>query len=346
MARINLLELNLADCQQFVAGLGQQRFRARQLLNWIYKNKVFDFAQMLNLSKEFRQVLAKEAKIVLPKLTAKQVSKLDGTTKYLFELEDGEKIETVYMPHKDGQDIKRHSLCVSSQVGCPIGCTFCATGQAGFTRNMETAEIIGQILAVENEENIKITNIVFMGMGEPLLNYANVLRAIRIITDKECLDISARKITVSTSGIVPQIRKLADENLPIVLAVSLHTPWDEKRNKIVPINKKYSITDIINSCKYFVDKTNRKVTFEYTLIKGVNDSPEDASKLGDLLQGLLCNVNLIPVNAVKGTDFLRPSKKDIYGFINILHKKGIESVIRIEKGSDIDAACGQLRGKE
>ncbi len=342
----NLIGVSIIECQEIINNLNEKKFRVKQIMDWIYKKKKFKIEEMTNLPSNFRNLLKKNTIILLPEIVCKEISKIDGTTKYLFELEDKERIETAYMPHLVDGKIKRNTICVSTQVGCPVGCSFCATGREGFTRNLTTSEIIGQILSVEKDKKIDITNIVFMGMGEPLLNYENVINAIKIIIHKDCLNISARKITLSTSGFVPQIKLLADENIPLVLAISLHNPWNEKRNVLIPINKKYNIEDLLKACEYYIVKTNRKITFEYALIKDVNSSKKDAKKLAELLKGMLCNVNLIPVNEVEGTNNVRPNKEQINIFRKILEKEGIECTIREEKGADISAACGQLKGKK
>jgi 23S rRNA (adenine2503-C2)-methyltransferase len=345
MIKKNLIELNFIECQQLVNDLNEKKFRVKQIMDWIYKKKNFKIEEMINLPNNFRTALIKNAEVLLPDILYKEISRIDSTTKYLFELEDKEKIETAYMPHMVNGKLKRHTVCVSTQVGCPVGCSFCATGKEGFTRNLTTSEIIGQVLAVEEDKEIKVTNVVFMGMGEPLLNYNNVLKAIGIMIDKDCMKISARRITISTSGFVPQIKLLAEEGIPFVLAVSLHNPWNNKRNAMIPINKKYPIEELLKACEYFIEKTNRKITFEYALIKDVNSSLNDAVKLGQLLKHMLCNVNLIPINIVEGTDNIKPNKNQINLFKRTLEKEGIECTIREEKGADISAACGQLRGK-
>lgn len=342
MAKTNLIGINKIHLENHFALAGIEKYRAKQVLNWIYKNKVFNIEFMTNLSGEVKKELSDKFFILLPKLDTKQISR-DGTKKYLFTLEDGNKIETVLIPHEKEKKFARRTLCISSQVGCAVKCVFCASGKHGLIRNLNTAELIGQILSVEEEENIKISNIVFMGIGEPMHNFSNVMEAVNILTSKECLDVSARKITISTCGVVPKIKELAVKKIPVVLAVSLHSPENSKRDYLVPLNKEYPIEELIKACKYYIEKTRRKITFEYVLIEEINDSKEDAIQLNYLLKGLLCNVNLIPINKIN-EKFKPPQEKKIEFFKSILEKSGIECVKRTEKGSDIEAACGQLRG--
>jgi len=316
-------------------------YRSKQLYQWLYTKYVDDINEMNNLPANLRQWLINNYNCNFPKVAQEQVSKIDGTIKFLFELADKQAIETVLMFHGGKTTKQRKTLCISSQVGCPIGCVFCATGKMGLKRNLSVGEIIGQILVVSKIHG-KIDNIVYMGMGEPLLNYEHVLKSIKIITDEMGLNFSSRKITVSTCGLVPEIKKLSEEKIPLTLAVSLHGANNELRNTLVPINKKYPLEDLLAAVKYFINKTNRKVTFEYILAKDINDGIVHAKELSVLLKGLLCNVNIIPVNPVSGTAINRPSAKVMANFVQVLQSKGIETVVRSEKGADIDAACGQL----
>lgn len=343
MAKTNLIGVSKIQLENYFALIGIEKYRANQVLNWIYKNRVYSIDLMTNLPGEVKKKLFDEYFISLPKLDIKQSSK-DGTKKYLFTLEDGNKIETVLIPHEKNKKIIRKTLCISSQVGCSVKCIFCASGKNGLIRNLNTAELIGQILSVEEEEKKRVSNIVFMGMGEPLHNYSNVMEAVNILTSEECFYLSARKITISTCGIVPKIKELAEKKLSVVLAVSLHSPENKKRDYLVPINKKYPIEELIKACKYYIEKTKRKITFEYVIIEGINDSKEDAVKLSSLLKGLICNVNLIPINKID-EKFKPPQEEQVDLFKIILKKSGIECEKRIEKGSDIEAACGQLKGK-
>jgi len=320
---------------------GFPAYRSKQFYQWLHTKYISDVNEMSNLPVDLRQWLTNNYDCKFPKVVREQVSKIDGTTKFLFELADKQAIETVLMFHGGKTAKQRKTLCISSQVGCPIGCVFCATGKMGLKRNLTTGEIVGQILAVSSMHG-KIDNIVYMGMGEPLLNYNNVLKSVRIITDEMGLNFSSRKITISTCGLVPEIKKLSEEKIPLTLAISLHAANNELRNTLVPINKKYPLEDLLGAVRYFIGKTNRKVTFEYILAKDINDSVAQAKELAVLLKGLLCNVNIIPANPVADTAMNRPNEKVIANFVQILQSKGIEAVVRSEKGTDIDAACGQL----
>ena len=336
-----ILNYTREELNSILEGSGFPAYRAKQLYQWLYTKYTDDVNEMNNLPVNLRQWLMNNYNCRFPKIVKEQISKIDGTTKFLLELADKQTVETVLMFHGGKAAKQRKTLCISSQVGCPIGCVFCATGKMGLKRNLVTGEIIGQILAVSKIYG-KIDNVVYMGMGEPLLNYANVLKSIRIITDEMGLNFSSRKITISTCGLIPEIKKLSEEKIPLTLAVSLHGANNELRNALVPINKKYPLEDLLGAVKYFISKTNRKVTFEYILAKDINDSIIHAKDLAALLKGLLCNVNIIPANPVPGTAMNRPNEKAIANFIQILQSKGIETVVRNEKGADIDAACGQL----
>lgn len=338
MDKINLLELTKEELEVEIDKLGEPSFRAQQILNWVYDKKVFDFSKMSNLAKGLREELNEYFYLEpLTKLGA-QESK-DGTIKYLFQLMDGAKIEVVYMPSD-----KRKTVCISTQVGCAMGCTFCATGLHGLTRDLKAAEIVNQILTLEKLAEIEITNVVLMGMGEPLDNYQASLKAISLINGP--LNIGMRKITISTCGLVPQIKELAREQLQLTLAISLHAPNNELRNKLIPVNQKYPIEELMSACDYYIEKTNRRVTFEYALMAGVNDRVENAKELADLLAGMLVHVNLIPINQVDDLDYSQPQRETIKSFARELEKKNIAVTVRRERGADIDAACGQLQGKE
>ncbi|MBM7623311.1 23S rRNA (adenine(2503)-C(2))-methyltransferase RlmN [Sporohalobacter salinus] len=343
--KVDLSSFNLTELEDFVSDeLGEASFRAKQIMNWIYKQGVVDFEEMTNLSQDLRSRLQGKAYINKFIEITRAESK-DGTVKFLFKLRDNKEIETVFLPYQDG----RNSICVSTQVGCGMGCNFCATGQQGLERNLTTGEIISQILEVQRlmsssgYNSSLITNIVFMGMGEPLANYDNLLKAIKILNSNETLNISMRRITVSTCGLVPQIKRLADEELQLVLAISLHAAEDEIRDNMMPINKRYPLEELITACEYYLERTNRRITFEYALIDGVNNRHEDAKKLAQLLSGLLCHVNLIPINPVKDLRLSRPNREDTKEFKKILNQNNIQATVRQERGKDIEAACGQLR---
>ena len=294
---------------------------------------------MTNISLELREKLKQEFSLCIYNIIKKQESS-DGTKKYLFDVLDGNAIETVLMEYKYGK-----SLCISSQIGCKMGCKFCASTGIKFERSLTSGEIVEQVLAVQKDENIKISNIVFMGIGEPLDNYENVVNAIKILNNPKGLNIGARHISISTSGLVPKIYDLANENLQCTLSISLHATTDEKRSKLMPINNKYNIEELLNACKYYIEKTNRRISFEYALAKDNNDNIEDAKRLVKLLKGVLCHVNLIPINKIENGEFTKSSNENIMKFRDYLNEKGIVATIRRELGSDIDAACGQLRRK-
>ena len=294
---------------------------------------------MTNLSLELREKLKKEYEIKQFNILKKQIA-TDGTKKYLFDVLDGNAIETVLMQYHHG-----YSICVSCQIGCKMGCKFCASTGIPFVRNLSAGEIIEQIMAVERDENIRISNIVFMGIGEPLDNYDNVVKAIRIINNPKGLNIGARHISISTSGLVPKIYQLADENIQCTLSISLHATTDEQRSKMMPVNNTYNIEELLQACKDYIGKTHRRISFEYALAKENNDNLEDAKRLVKLLKGMLCHVNLIPINKIENGEFTKSSNENIMKFRDYLNEHGIVATIRRELGSDIDAACGQLRRK-
>lgn len=313
-------------------------FRAKQLFGWMHEKYVGSVDEMTNLPKTMRDII-KDDFIVINEET-RMVSKKDGTIKFLFRLYDGQLIETVFMRHSYG-----NSICISSQAGCRMGCKFCASTIGGLVRNLSASEMLEQLYASMRLTKEKINNIVIMGTGEPLDNYDNVIRFIRLITDERGYNISMRNITMSTCGLVPMMLKLADENMAITLAVSLHAPNDKKRQRLMPIAQKYSITEIMDACKRYFELTGRRISFEYSLVKGENDSKEDAEELSKLLKGLNCHVNLIPVNSIEERNFEKGDNNSIQNFKLVLEKNSINVTIRRSVGSDIDAACGQLRRK-
>ncbi len=318
---------------------GEKPYRANQVYEWIYKENVISFDEMTNLSIALREKLKESYSLNCFNILKKQVSK-DGTIKYLFDVLDNNAIETVRMEYKHGV-----SLCVSSQIGCKMGCKFCASTGIDFIRNLTPGEIVEQILAVQRDTNIRVSNIVFMGIGEPLDNYDNVMKAIKIINNPKGLEIGARHISISTSGIVPKIYELADKDKQCTLSVSLHSPSNDKRSEMMPVNKAYPIEELIKACKYYIKKTNKRITFEYALAKDNNDNLEEAEKLAKLLKGMNCHVNLIPINKIENGEFVKSTNENILKFRDYLNSKGIVATIRRELGSDIDAACGQLRRK-
>jgi 23S rRNA (adenine2503-C2)-methyltransferase len=349
-ARVNLLGLPKADLEAFVGELGSKPFRARQLMNWLYKRGESDIAAMTDLAKDFRAQLSQRAEVKLPEIVKTQVAS-DGTRKWLLSGGNGQAFETVFIPEED-----RGTLCISSQVGCVLDCTFCSTAQQGFNRNLTTAEIVGQVWLANRELGWKvgpelqesgrnITNIVLMGMGEPLANFRNVIPAIKIFLDDLGFDISRRRVTLSTSGLVPQIYKLAEE-VNCALAVSLHAPNDALRSELVPINRKHNIAELLEACWHYLDEQNgRSVTFEYVMLDGINDQPEHARELAKLLRDKPAKLNLIPFNPFPGTHYRRSPAAAIEKFRDELMQRGIIVTIRRTRGDDIDAACGQLAGQ-
>ena len=334
-----LAGMKLNELEELMNSLKATKFRAKQIHNWIYDKSVSSVDEMTNLSKDFREQLSSIAQVTDTKIKQKQVSK-DGTIKYLVEYPDGECVETVLMRFDNRANL---TACVSSQVGCAVNCSFCATGKGGFRRNLTPTEIIEQVLTIQRDTGLKVTNIVFMGQGEPLLNLDNVLAALKIFN--EDFQIGARRITISTSGIIPGIDELSNLETQSTLAISLHAPNHELRKTIMPIENKYPINELKQALKHYVDKTGRRVTVEYILIHGFNDTPQVAKELAYLLKDLKCNINLIPYNSVVENDYKKPSNNDIMKFKYLLEHSGKKVTVRLERGADIDAACGQLRGK-
>lgn len=331
--------LDLKEIEKITDELGASKFRARQIHNWIYLKSVKDIDEMTDLSVKFREQLKKAAVVTDVKIKVKQVSS-DGTIKYLIEYPDGECVETVLMRFDNRANL---TACVSSQIGCAVNCSFCATGKRGFIRNLSYKEIVEQVLTIQRDTGLKVTNIVFMGQGEPLLNTDNILKAMEIFNEN--FQIGARRLTVSTSGIVPQIYKLAENDMQSTLAVSLHAPNHEIRKRLMPIENKYTITELKAALKKYVEKTGRRITIEYLLIKDLNDTPESAKELAEYLFDIKCNVNLIPYNPTDKNDYQRPSNNSVQKFKYLLEHSGKKVTVRLERGADIDAACGQLRGK-
>ena len=335
----NIKDYNLEELKQEIENIGEKKFRAEQIFKWLYQEKVKSFDEMTNLSLELREKLKENYTICNFEILKKQESK-DGTIKYLFDVLDGNAIETVLMSYHHG-----YSICVSSQIGCKMGCKFCASTGIAFIRNLSSGEIVEQILAVEQDTGVRISNVVFMGIGEPLDNYDNVINAIHILNNQKGLNIGARHISISTSGLVPKIYELAKENIPCTLSISLHATTNEKRSSMMPVNNSYPIEELIKACKYYLEKTNRRISFEYALAKDNNDNIEDAKGLIKLLKGMLCHVNLIPINKIENGKFTKSSNENIIKFRDYLNEHGIVATIRRELGSDIEAACGQLRRK-
>lgn len=331
--------LNLEEIEALTSALGASKFRARQIHNWIYLKSVKEIDEMTDLSKKFRDELKSIAKISDTKIKIKQVS-TDGTIKYLLEYPDGECVETVLMRFDNRANL---TACVSSQVGCAVNCSFCATGKRGFIRNLSYKEIIEQVLMIQRDTGLKVTNIVFMGQGEPLLNLDNVIKAMKIFNDD--FQIGARRITISTSGIIPQINKLAQIDMQSTLALSLHAPNHEIRAKLMQIENKYPMDELHKALKNYVNKTARRITIEYLLIKDLNDTLESAKQLAQYLKDIKCNINLIPYNPTEKNDYQKPTSTSIMKFKYLMEHAGKKVTVRLERGADIDAACGQLRGK-
>ena len=336
---IILSGLNLNGIEKITDELKASKFRARQIHNWIYLKSVKSIDEMTDLSVKFREELKKIAVVTDIKIKVKQVSS-DGTIKYLIEYPDGECVETVLMRFDNRANL---TACVSSQIGCAVNCSFCATGKRGFIRNLSYKEIIEQVLTIQRDTGLKVTNIVFMGQGEPLLNLENVLKAMEIFNEN--FQIGARRLTVSTSGIVPKIYELAENDMQSTLAISLHAPNHEIRKKLMPVENKYDMKELKLALKKYVEKTGRRITIEYLLIKGLNDSPESAKELAEYLSDIKCNINLIPYNPTEQNDYQKPSNNTIQKFKYLLEHSGKKVTVRLERGADIDAACGQLRGK-
>ncbi|MGL5693630.1 MAG: 23S rRNA (adenine(2503)-C(2))-methyltransferase RlmN [Peptostreptococcaceae bacterium] len=337
--KVALKNMTEEELKDFILSIGEKSFRATQVFSWIYKGaKTFD--DMKNVPKSLREKLEEVSYIGNIEQELKLESKVDRTKKYLFLLNDGNIIETVMMDYED-----RVTVCISNQVGCRMGCNFCASTIDGLIRNLEPWEILDQIMKIQEDTGKRVSNLVLMGSGEPLDNFENTKKFLKLVNEKNGLNIGYRHITLSTCGLVPQMRELADIGIPINLALSLHSPFDEKRREIMPVAKAYAVSDLIDACKYYIKKTNRRVTFEYSLIKGVNDSEKEAKEIVKLLKGMLCHVNLIPINKVDERDYERPDKSYIYKFRDYLEKNNIPATVRISMGSDIGGACGQLRRK-
>ena len=335
----SIFDYKLNDLTDYFTSINEKPFKAKQVFEWLYKKRVFDYSKMSNISKDLQNKLAESLSISLLTIRRKQTSEL--TNKYLFELEDGNLIEAVLMRHDYGL-----SICVSSQVGCNMGCSFCESGRLKKVRDLTAGEIVRQILMIEDDIKERISSVVVMGIGEPFDNYDNIMDFIRIINDPLGVSIGARHITVSTSGIVPKIKEYANEAIQTNLAISLHAPNNEIRNKIMKINKAYDIHEVIDAIKYYIDKTNRRVTIEYVILSGVNDSVANANELIDLIRGLNVYVNLIPYNETSHIEYKKSQNDTIMKFYDTLKKRGINVTVRREFGGNIDAACGQLRASE
>ena len=337
MGKKDIASYSFEELQEEMLAIGEKGFRSRQIYSWIHEKLVDDFEEMTNLSKTLRQKLEAAYEIRRVEMEKRQISKIDGTNKFLFCLKDGNMVESVLMKYKHG-----NSVCISSQVGCRMGCRFCASTLDGLERNLTPSEMLRQVYQIQKITGERVSNIVIMGTGEPLDNYDNFLKFIHMVSDEHGLNISQRNITASTCGIVPNIRRLAEEKLQITLALSLHGSNQEKRRSLMPVANKYELQEVLEACDYYFEKTGRRITFEYSLVHGVNDTPEDAKELMGILKDRNCHLNLIPVNPIKERNYEKPDKKSAENFKNKLEKNGINVTIRREMGSDIDGACGPV----
>ncbi len=335
---LDFKSMNLSELTSAMEEMGEKKFRAKQIFEWLHVHKASSYDEMKNIPKSLKQKMQEQGTITILEKEDLQVSREDGTRKYLFKLEDGNMVESVLMRYSFG-----NSVCISSQVGCRMGCRFCASTLDGLLRSLTPAEMLDQIYRIERDIEERVNHVVVMGTGEPMDNYDNIVKFIRLLTDEQGANLSQRNITVSTCGIVPKIRQLAEEHLQITLAISLHAPNQAKRLELMPVANKYEIHEVIDACKYYFETTGRRITFEYSLVGGVNDSEDDAKELSGLVKGLPCHINLIPVNPIKERDYVESSHKVVLAFKDKLEKYGINVTIRREMGRDIDGACGQLR---
>ncbi len=334
----DIKSMTLPELEALLSGLGQPKFRGKQLFSWLHEKRVLSFEEMTNLPAALRERLAETCCITALETERKLVSQLDGTIKYLYRLQDGEHVESVLMRYEHGI-----SLCISSQVGCRMGCAFCASTKAGFVRNLTASEILEQVYAAGRDTGERISSIVLMGIGEPLDNFDQVMRFLELVTDPNGLNLSHRHISLSTCGVVGRIRELAEKDLQITLSISLHATDDAARSAIMPINKRWNLEELLAACQEYTDKTHRRISYEYALISGVNDSRRQAEELAGLLKGMLCHVNLIPVNYVREAGYEKSPREKIYAFQKVLNDRGVNTTIRRTLGADINAACGQLR---
>lgn len=341
MEKIDIRSLNYQELAEEVKALGLPKFRTDQIYSWLFEKGVRDFSEMSNLSKDLRQALDERFVIRNCTIDTKLCSKLDETVKYLFELGKGEFVECVVMKYKYG-----YSICVSTQLGCKMGCKFCASAIGGFKRHLTASEIFSEIYTAQSDLGIKISHIVLMGTGEPLDNYDNVMRFLELVTDEKGLNISMRHISLSTCGVVPRIYELAEKKLGLTLSISLHAPNDKIRSQTMPVNSKWNIEELLTACRYYTKVTSRRISFEYAMIDSFNDSVECAEELASRLSGMLCHINLIPVNNVRENNYERSNEKNIKRFISVLERHGLTVTVRRTLGSDINASCGQLRAKK
>lgn len=335
---IDIKSMTIPELESFLTELKQPKFRAKQIFSWLHEKRVLSFNEMMNLPASLREQLKENCTITSLTVERKLVSQLDGTVKYLYRLADGQHIESVRMAYEHGI-----SLCISSQVGCKMGCAFCASTKAGFVRNLTASEILEQVYAAGRDAGERIGSIVMMGIGEPLDNFDQVMRFLELVSDPNGLNLSHRHISLSTCGVVDRIRELAEKDLQITLSISLHATDDAARSAIMPVNRRWNMEELLDACREYTDRTHRRISYEYALISGVNDSRKQAEELAALLKGMLCHVNLIPVNYVKEAGYQKSSKGRIYEFQKVLNDRGINATVRRTLGADINAACGQLR---
>ena len=338
--KTDIKSMDLEELKPFFSDMGEKAFRAKQVYEWLHVRQVESFEEMTNLSKTLRERLDETCRIITLRKEQVQISKLDGTRKYLFLLEDGNVIESVLMKYKHG-----NSVCISSQVGCRMGCRFCASTLDGLVRGLAPAEMLDQIYQIGKDIGERISNVVVMGTGEPMDNFDNLVKFITLLTDENGLHISQRNLTVSTCGIVPRMRELADKKLAITLALSLHASNQKKRLELMPVANKYDIKEAVDACRYYFEQTGRRISFEYSLVAGVNDTAEDAAELAELVRGINCHINLIPVNPIKERSYRQPDDGAVHAFQKKLERNGLTVTVRREMGRDIDGACGQLRRK-
>lgn len=337
----DIRSLSYDELSKEILDLGFPKFRINQIFSWVHEKCVSSFDEMINISKDMRAKLAEQFEFNNCQINTKLISKIDDTVKYLFQFSDGEYVESVVMKYKYG-----YSICISTQVGCKMGCTFCASAIGGFVRQLSVGEMLTEVYTAQKDLNIKINHMVLMGTGEPLDNYDNVMKMLELITDEKGQNMSMRHISLSTCGVVPKIYDLAEKKLGLTLSVSLHAPNNAIRSKSMPINNKYDIEELLKACKYYTDTTSRRISFEYAMIQGLNDSDDCAFELAKRLKGILCHVNLIPVNNVRETDYIKSSVERQKKFIDILASRGITATVRRTLGSDINASCGQLRASK
>lgn len=339
MAKTDIKSMNEAEITSLITQMGEPEFRAAQLFKWL-QSGAESFEEMTDIPKALRERLQSECYIATAQIERKLVSKLDGTVKYLFRLYDGETVESVLMKYEHG-----YTVCISTQVGCRMGCSFCASGLNGLKRNLTASEMLSQIMTAARDNGIRVSNVVMMGMGEPLDNFENSVRFLELVSNEKGLGIGLRHISLSTSGVVSGIEKLKEYNFPITLSISLHAPFDDIRSSMMKVNKRWSIDALLKACRDYQAKTTRRISFEYALIEGVNDSEKCADRLAQILKGIMCHVNLIPANPVKENTFKKPDRNKILKFQELLQKRGINATVRRTLGADIEASCGQLRSR-